>query len=366
MGRLEQRQETEDNEDKSRLMTNFKIITDKDLYEKDVPQIKYLIDKYVCESSLIYYGGQSATFKTGLALYIAICGAYKKKFLDVEVKESFKTLIIDEENGIRRTKSKFNRLVDGLGIDKEELKKSIVFSTIAGFKLNKQWVDDLANLIVKGNFKLVIIDNIARCIIGSERDETDVGKIHELLKPLIEKHEVSFLIIHHFNKGDKFAGPNTMLDLSGSRDFGAQADEVFLLALYRKESDSVKSFKLYQGKIKDGIEIPSLNFKVKGTLKPEETPLEIIFDGYIKDKISNKKDVVYKDVFTFWIDSRNEGIYKHKTKRVKDVMKERHKHNGEYVNQSLARLKKEKILKDNPEFSYQELTASFINQKGDE
>ena len=267
--------------------TRFKITLDKDLYNSVIPDVEYLISRYVCDASLIYYAGPPGSFKTGILSYVAICGAYKKKMLNGTVKKNFRTLFIDEENGKTRTKLKLKRLVDGLGLEKK-LNNKIAFANISGFRIEKGWVDDLEKLIDKGKFDLVVIDNIARCLVGSERDEKDVSKIHALLKPLIEKHGVTIVIIHHLRKGDyKVKAPKTLSDISGSRDFGGQCDEAFLLDEYKRKGNDTKIFKLIQLKRKDGLEYPAINFSVTGVMDEFNiTPLTVKYMSTISEAMN--------------------------------------------------------------------------------
>lgn len=253
----------------------FNIIGCKTLYNKDLPSIEYLVDKFIMKGGLTYLVGGPGSFKTGVMLLTSLCGARGQKVLNFDVKKPFRTLFIDEENGIINTKFKFAQILRGLEYDIDDFKDDdIIFSNISSFKFNELDIHALEDLIKKYKPNLIVIDNIARCLVGSERDEKDVAAVFNMIKPLIEKYRVSFVIIHHTRKGSG----NTLEDISGSRDFGAQCDGAFILSETNRENDK-KEFTLTQKKIKYGIEIPDVIFNVSGNadkliVEYEETSVE--------------------------------------------------------------------------------------------
>jgi len=277
--------------------TKFKLVSAKDLYNKIIPPILMLIDSILAEESLVILAGMPGSFKTGIALLLAICGAGYSEFLSFKVNKKFNTLFIDEENGMRRTKFKLKRLCDGLKIVPPE---GIFFSSMAGFKLERVWIEDLKNQIKQYSINVVVIDNIARCMVGSERDEKDVSKIHDLLKPLAEELGVTILYLHHLRKTDfKNHHPKTLEDISGSRDFGAQCDDAYIVDFFSRKGNT-KTFKLMQVKAKDSIEMPGINFTVTGDPKIENDPLIVNFSGLIEENVEERKREDQLKIMEWW------------------------------------------------------------------
>jgi len=251
--------------------TGFVLTKGRELLNLNIKPISYTIDDILCEESLIYLAGTPGSFKTGFMLHLALCGATLNPMLNhFKVHYKIKTLIIDEENGLRRTKHKFDRLVRGMGLQgTEEALDNISFQCIKGFKLTKSYVDDLEKIIEFYGFNLIVIDNVARCLIGSEQKAEDVSKIQGLLKPLIEKYHITIVIIHHIRKQDNEQygkkRPPTLNDIRGSGDFGGQCDEMFMLDTWSSDMKShIKTFNLYQVKSKDRQEMPPIVLKVEG------------------------------------------------------------------------------------------------------
>ena len=293
----------------------FNLISAKKLYEKDLPPIDWLVDDFIIKAGLTYLVGPPGTFKTGLMILISIAGAYKKDVVGFNINKPFKTLFIDEENGIRNTKDRFNKLVDGFDVDINKIAdETIIFSNISSFLLVPTHVEVLEKLIKKHKPDLVVIDNIARCMVGSERDERDVSLILRMLKPIIEEYGTSFVIIHHTRKGNA----KSLEDISGSRDFGGQCDNAFMLKHYKREG-KVKNFVLSQLKSKYGIEIQAINFSVSG-----DDVLNVRFLGTASDNIKkSKSSKIVIDVMKF-IEDNPQPRYRKST--LIDEMIKKHKH----------------------------------------
>jgi len=238
----------------------FNLTGCKKLYDKDLPPVEYLVDNFIMTSGLTYLVGGPGCFKTGIMMLTSICGAKGSEVLHFDVKKPFKTLFIDEENGLANTKFKFVQLLNGLEYDINDFKNDdIIFSNISSFKFNELHIHTLEKLIKTHKPDLIVIDNIARCLVGNERDEKDVSAVLNLLKPLMEKYGTAFVIIHHTRKGNG----TSLEDISGSRDFGAQCDNAFFISETDKE-DNKKEFTLKHVKTRFGIEIPDVSFNVSG------------------------------------------------------------------------------------------------------
>jgi len=292
----------------------FNLIGGKALYNRDLPTIDYLVDDFIIKGGLTYIVGPPASFKTGLMLLTSINGACRNKLLNFKIKKPFTTLFIDEENGIRNTKDRFVKLVDGVGIDVDNDlgDTNIVFANISNFKFVKNHIDMLELVVKQLKPDLIVIDNIARCLKGDERNEQDVSEILNLIKPLIETYGVSFVIIHHCRKGNG----TTLEDISGSRDFGGQCDNAFLLKQCGKK-DKVKKFVVSQVKSKYGLEMDAINFTVESS---DTDDLLVKYVGTAVENIQNVVDAIKQELM-LWIPENHSKIYK--TTELINAMKEK-------------------------------------------
>jgi len=283
----------------------FEFLTADEILAKKIPDITHLIEGLFEEDALIYIAGTPGSAKTMFMLFMALCGATKDEMFKVfKIKAPFKTLIIDEENGLKRTKFKLRRLMETMGIT--SVKHRVKISCLKGFKIKKDWVQELEKIIVKEKPKAIVIDSFVRVFTGDERDEKAVRAVHNLLKPLIEKYSVTIFILHHLRKESirgKF--PRTLDDIRGSGDIGGQCDQAFLLQRYGIEKDDTKTFKCIPLKEKDGIEGSGFNFKIKG--KPGTDELRFLWDGTIQENIDNALNKTKEDILEWLRKNGNTG-----------------------------------------------------------
>jgi len=318
----------------------FRLIGARDLYDKELPPIQYLVDDFIIQAGLTYIVGPPASFKTGLMMLISIAGACRSNVIGFDIKKPFRTLFIDEENGIINTKDRFVKLIKGLDVDihKDVKNTDIIFSNISSFVFIKHHVDGLEEEIKKYKPDLIIIDNIARCLQGSERDEQDVSLILKLIKPLIETYGVAFVIIHHTRKGNA----KTLEDISGSRDFGGQCDNAFMLKQFGK-TDNVKKFVLTQVKSKYGVEMDAINFSVSG-----DDVLNVRFLGTASENIKKSKaSKIVVDVMKF-IEDNPQPKYRKST--IIDEMSKKHKHKETNIRNAMDLIDEMNIWKN--EYGY--------------
>ena len=257
---------------------NFKIIEICDLLDSDVPNIQYLIDDIIMKGGLTYFVGQSGSFKTGILMKAVVCGATATKFLHKPIKNKFNTLWIDEENGKVVLKAKTEQIVNGhSGIMRSDLKNKTFFSIIEGFTFHPTHIKQLHEIIKTNQIDLVVIDSIARTLIGNESDSKDVNKILGMIKPIMEEG-TAFAIIHHTRKGSE----GTLDDIAGSRDFAAMADYVYL-SEYERTTDVGKQFKFkcLKSRVTEGS--MNINFLVQGT----KDKLGVSYVGTTQDAIKD-------------------------------------------------------------------------------
>jgi len=281
----------------------FEFFTADEILAMLIPDITHLVEGLFEENALIYIAGTPGSAKTLFMMFTALCGATKSEMFGVfKIKTPFKTLFIDEENGLQRTKFKLHRLMKTMEITTDQVK----FSCLKGFKIHKDWVQELEKMIIKEKPKVVVLDSFVRVFMGDERDEKAVRQIHYLLKPLIEKCKVTIFILHHLRKElMRVKTPRTLDDIRGSGDIGGQCDQAFLLQRYGNVKDYTKTFECIPLKEKDGIEGSGFNFKIKG--KPGTDELRFLWGGTIKENIENALKKTKSDIIEWLQKNGNTG-----------------------------------------------------------
>jgi len=283
----------------------FEFLTADEILAMPIPDITHLIEGLFEEDALIYIAGTPGSAKTMFMLFMALCGAMKSEMFGVfKIKTPFKTLFIDEENGLKRTKFKLRRLMKTMGIT--TVNDLVKISCLKGFKINKDGVEELEKIIIKEKPKAIVIDSFVRVFTGDERDEKSVRAVHNLIKPLIEKYSVTIFILHHLRK-ELIRGkiPRTLDDIRGSGDIGGQCDQAFLLQRYGIAKDDTKTFECIPLKEKDGVEGLGFNFKIKG--KPGTDELRFLWGGTIKENIENALEKTKIDIIEWLQKNSNKG-----------------------------------------------------------
>ena len=105
---------------------------------------------------------------------------------------------------------------------------------------------------------------------------------------------MAIVIIHHTRKGSEYE----LEDMSGSRDFGAQCDNAFILCEIKKlRTTDRKIFLLKQIKAKHGMEMSAINFIVQGN----DEKLVITYRGKAHDIINEgKRKELYTKILLWW------------------------------------------------------------------
>lgn len=277
----------------------------------DLPEQEYLVDGIIMKRGLTYLVGPPASFKTNMMISIALAGKFKNNLLGFKINKPFKTLFIDEENGLINSKFNLVRLAKGMNVDLLTLKpEDIIFSCISLFKILPNHVEKLEAVIKKYKPDLIVIDNIARCMVGNENDASEVSKILAQLKPLMEEYGVAFVLLHHCRKGN----PKTLEDIAGSRDFGGQCDNAFIVKHFRTH-ERIKTFSMLQTKPRFGLEMAPFNFNVEG----DDDCLTLEFGGLISENVQHLYETIRTQIIAWWIENPSD---EYKTSYVISKMEE--------------------------------------------
>jgi RecA-family ATPase len=255
-----------------------------DFLQQDVKPVEYLVDPIIQKSGLAYCYGPPGSFKTNFLMYASMMGADGQDILDYKVKAPFKTLWIDEENRTRGMFQKLGQISKGATLNNPQCLKDNHVVTFQGFSLlTPESNQRLTDAIERYHPDLIIMDSIAKVFPLDERNEKQVAMIYGQLGPLIEKYDISFVLIHHMRKRGFDQRSRGMEDMSGSREFEAMADTMFQL-----EQVAADEYMLKHTKSRYGSLHPAVNFNVTG----DKSTITVNYKGLTKDKYRKKTDAV--------------------------------------------------------------------------
>jgi len=261
------------------------------MMDGELDQPDYLVEDFIARQNLTNLSGPPGSAKTTLALLIAADNV-SGNILNMKSK-TFKTLFIDEENGAYQTKYIFRRIMESckLFLSDEQYESAINnvgFYCMTGFRMDEFWGNELDNVIsdMRNNNNcpdLIIFDNVSRIFEGDSNTQEAAKMVHRVLKPLAIKYNIGILLLSHTRKGS----PETLSDISGSGDFGAQVTIAYISKLV-SSNDGVAS--IWLRKVKNNLGVPigdPYSFDIKGS----KTDLTITYEGLVSSVMRAKNNL---------------------------------------------------------------------------
>lgn len=187
------------------------------------PELKWKIHRLIPDRGITIFGGPSGSFKTWVAMQLALSCASGELFLHHFDTKKFNVLYVDEENGNITLPNRFDLLIKGHNHVHNFGNLYVV--QFANVKLDENLVSGRLEYYIKHcNVRLIIFDSMVRCMLGEEDSSKDVRVVFDNLKFVLKSVEdLSIVILHHTAKGKK-----GLDGLRGSGDFAAFADVVLM------------------------------------------------------------------------------------------------------------------------------------------
>ena len=280
---------------------DFEIIWEKELKNYETEDKEWIIEKLVPSRSVGVWTGKRGTMKTFIVLNAIACIASGRDFLDRYATTKGKIIYLDKENGVFVMKQRMPMIKKGMKLE-EDL--DIGFICFSSLKIDKMKdVEQITNIIKEHKPSLLVVDTYRR---GISFEENDAGKVSELfvdtLRPLVEKYNLSIILIHHDRKGE--ATGDEMDMIRGSSDLANYAD--FILKNERKGKNLI----LKQLKMRMAQEEVPLEMKVSSD--EEKIGFECL--GEYSPVTADQKCA---EILTLWI--VNHKISEFKTNQARDI-----------------------------------------------
>lgn len=280
--------------------TDFELIWEKDL-DNFQENKDWIIEKLIPQKSVGVWTGKRSTYKTFLVLNSCFCIASGLPFLDLKTRQG-KVIYLDKENGIYIMRERKNMVKRGLGLEDFYDVGFICFSTLKIDKLTD--IHKIEELIKENKPSVLVVDTYRRGISFEENDAGMVSKLFvDILRPLVEKYDLSIILIHHDRKGESQGDEMDMI--RGSSDLANYVD--FIIKNDRKGENTII---LKQLKNRNAPEIRPINVGI------ETTPMMITFRNKGEYE-KQSKDQTAAQIITDWI--INNRVKTFQTKDVKEI-----------------------------------------------
>ena len=272
----------------------YQFVWERDLKNVQDIQNEWLVDRLIPPKSVGVWTGKRGSFKTFLVLNCAFCLAEGLDFLDKYPSKKIRILYLDKENGFNVIVPRVKMVKKGLNIEKDS---DIGFICFSQLHLDNDYdIREIEKLISENDINLLVVDTYRRAIGFDENSAGDVSFLFvNTLRPLVEKHNLSIVLIHHDKKGTQ---GDEMDDIRGSSDLSNYAD--FILKNERKG----KRLILKQLKCRNAPEIEPIEVSVA---TDETTYIKFGSAGQVQYQSAEEKAV---EVLTLWITSRNLKSFK--------------------------------------------------------
>ena len=293
-----------DKEETQPIETDFNVIWEKDLSSYEGANVEWTIEGLIPRKSVGVLTGKRSTFKSFLSINASCCVASGKDFLGRFKTEKGKVLYLDKENGTFIMSPRVEMNKKGLNIEEELDIGFICFSQLKVDKNLDLWA--LEEVIEKEGINLLVIDTYRRAISFDENSAGEVSKLFvDGLRPLVEKHNLSILLIHHDKKGGENSG-DEMDQIRGSSDLANYCD--FILKSERKGKNII----LKQLKCRNAVEINPVEISIN---TDEETFISFESKG---DYVQMSAEERCSEDLIIWIEEKKVGDFK--TKEAQEIV----------------------------------------------
>lgn len=300
----------------------FESIVDTDVLAMEFEDDEWLIDKIIPSTGFVMFVGEAGAGKSFLALDAVRALSTKSKFLDhFEPSDIYSSLVIDKENGLRRTQKRMK------GMNMQPTGKIHFLKYPEQFKLsNEEFLTAVAELITKENIKLVILDSFIDVIEGNENSSGDTNLVFDALRTI--SSNVCFLLLHHDSKPLPKMFRNAGQKTRGSSNILAQVDNQFYLEKAKDQNILI----IEQGKSRDAEPVKKFRiefvpneqsemggFKYLGEVEDEVTKVDEAAD-FIVSYLTDHPNKSRQDILD---EAENIQLSKHSVIRAVAMLKEK-------------------------------------------
>jgi archaellum biogenesis ATPase FlaH len=192
------------------------------LYKRSFSENKWLVTKLIPENSITCIVGKPKVGKSFISMYLALCIAKGKSFVNVYDTNKESILFISKEDPERLLHERAKQL-------SEEEDIPIYFWTDPSLHFDsKEVLDVILAEIKEKNAKVLLIDSFRRIFKGNENSSETIAQIHYAFKK-IQELGVTIIFIHHIGKENKDGKKDDGDKLRGSSDILAMTDSVIMI-----------------------------------------------------------------------------------------------------------------------------------------
>ena len=256
------------------------VVWEDEIDSLDIPEVSWHIQSLIPKKSITLLVGKRNVFKSFNAIYTGLCLINGTSVYGHFETEACNVLFIDEENGFSIIKDRRNLIKKGYKFEHTNYRMG--FLSFTNFKiLNKKWLDYLTQIIVDNKISIIIVDSLIRILDIEENDAGEINRLFtDIFRPICERHNVSWVLLHHLRKGLIGKVVDQLDEIRGSSDIVNYADTVLFLERIKNS---------------DKLVIKQLKNRFKEQLKPISVSLNFNGDFITFEFLGEPKEAILKE-----------------------------------------------------------------------
>ncbi len=171
-----------------------------DFMSREIPPVEFFISQLVQKCGRTLISAHTNVGKSMMAQNLVMALASGAEVLGIQNIIKANVLYLDFEMGEREMKKRLQKM-RGIG----EVEKGRLFlKSVLGKNILEPDVQTMfASWIEQLEIEVIVIDPISSAWIGDENNRSDVSKITSFFDSLIDRFEVSFVVVHHWRKSSR-------------------------------------------------------------------------------------------------------------------------------------------------------------------
>lgn len=307
----------------------------KSLNSSPIKKPNFLVHRLIYDKGINLIVGDPKTFKTYIALDIALGVVTGTEALGHQVIKKGKVLLISTELDVR---DRIISLINGRGIKVNDIEGKLRMVSYNDSLDSFEWNKD-KNVLIENikDFKpnLVILDPISYIFDGEITDNDEIKQFFRELKELINEYNFSVILTHHNNR---MKNTNKNGKISGAAAFSRHSDSIIHLEKFSEDEkqdinktdeeldQEIKPIKLIKGDYRFGLtgyRYYNINFKFEEEstkLLANRLELDDILVNNKKAKETEEKLNREDDILRRLVDSIKEGKFKKEGIKKAEIM----------------------------------------------
>ena len=207
------------------------------LLRRRLPPLRFLVEGLLVDEGGGFVGGEEKSFKTMLAEHMTLCLALPRPVGGrFAVHERVRVLFVEEEDSLRRTQMRFQKMLRGFGLDpddpavQDDLSQWVHLSVWSGADLDSDaWWHTLATEVDTFRPAVAFFDCLSKLTSRNLSKSEEARPLLNRIDQLRRQYGFVAQFIHHYRKGQGERVGRGSQEIAGSYVLGAWSEQSLFL-----------------------------------------------------------------------------------------------------------------------------------------